>query len=560
MVIKMLFSLIFLQSIFLLEAKSCVNDGQILGKLKAVEAMKLAEEIRREDLLREFEKSKTFDPDDAYRNVESNTLPPSESVRFLTSAEVRKNERENKNFNEDELFLQKSEAIANQADKGVSISEVKENDGLIRTCRQAGDPILMATDRSLHVEIEHQPGIEKKICLGHEEKRLVKIKGSFEYSVADLKKSFDQDSTIKSYSIDWIGIVPDHYVARVKWTHKNNVEICDQCRLKVIKEASIKETSEEWIYDNQELWNLTKNPECTVIERACLDVSPKEINGAHVQKQCWKERISFFYQFPKTKECGFLRRKHCEQLNQRCIQESPFGCALWEITFKCFDHLTYKQTVVDPDDITGLNANEWEREYQPNNSFGEVTAKLAVFEEAKKELEKAKIKDASKLEIFSGKKMKCSKSVANNLLYDCCFSYSGLAKKLGLSKCDSDEISLAEMRENGLCHYVGSYEKKVLGIKSSDEHVFCCFPSKLGRIVQEEGRKQLKSGWGEPEEPHCRGINFQILAKLDFSKMDLSEMYEEVNNTFPDDFDDKMQSFQNKLKQQIQKEEKESRK
>jgi len=557
--IKMFLSLIFLLSSFILDGKSFIKEGQTLGKSESNQAMKLTKQIEKDDLLPSSDKSKTFDPNEAYRNIESNTLPPSESVRFLTSEEVRKNERENKNFNEDELFLQKSEEIANEADKGVSISEFREEDGFIRTCRQAGDPILMATDRTLHVEIEHQPGIEKKICLGHEEKRLIQIKGPFEHSVVDLKKSFDQDSTIKTYSIHFEGFANLCYVAKVKWTHKNNVSICDKCRIKVVKEASTKETSEEWIYDNQELWDLSKSPNCTVIERVCVDSSPKEIKGAHVEKQCWKERISFFYQFPKTKECGFLRRKHCEQLNQKCIQESPFGCALWEITFKCFDRLIYKQTVVDPNDI-GLNENEWEREYQPNNSFGEVTAKLAVFEETKKELEKSKIKDASKLEIFKGKEMKCSKSVADNLLYDCCFSYSGLAKKIGLSKCDSDEISLAEKRENGLCHYVGSYEKKVLGVKSSDEHVFCCFPSKLGRIVQEEGRKQIKAGWGEPKEPNCRGINFQLLAKLDFSKMDLSEMYDDVSPTFPDDFDDKMQTFQNKLKEQIQKEEKELKK
>lgn len=559
MVIKTLLLLVFLQSPFMLEAKSYVKDGQLLGKIKSLEAMKLAEEIRREDLLREFEKSKIFDPNEAYQNINTNTLPSSESVRFLTSADVRKNERENKNFNEDELFLQKSEEIANKANKGVSITEIKEEDGFIRTCQQAGDPILLATDRSLHVEIEHQPGIEKKVCLGHEEKRLIQIKGPFEHSVAELKKSFDQDSTIKTYSIHLVGFENLCYVAQIKWAHKNNVSICNKYRNKVIKEAFTKEISEDWIYDNQELWDLSKSPECTVIERICLDSSPKEIKGAHVEKQCWKEKISFFYQFPKTKECGFLRRKHCEQLNQKCIQESPFGCALWEITFKCFDRLIYKQTAVNPDDI-GLNEDEWEREYLPNNSFGEVTAKLAVFEETKKELEKSKIKDASNLEIFKGKEMKCSKSVADSLLYDCCFSYSGLAKKIGLSKCDSDEISLSEMRENGLCHYVGSYEKRVLGVKSSDEHVFCCFPSKLGRIIQEEGRKQLKAGWGEPKKPNCRGINFQLLAKLDFSKMDLSEMYDDVTPTFPEDFDDKMQTFQNKLREQIQKEEKELKK
>ena len=141
-------------------------------------------------------------------------------------------------------------------------------------------------------------------------------------------------------------------------------------------------------------------------------------------------------------------------------------------------------------------------------------------------------------------------------MYDCCFSYSGLAKQMGLSKCTSDELGLAEMREQGLCHYIGSYEEKVLDLwKSRDEHVYCCFPSKLARIVQEQGRRQLGMEWGKPKEAQCEGFSFDLLAKLDFNKMDLSDMFDQLPNKLPEGFQDKMQAFQNRLQEQIQKEE-----
>jgi conjugal transfer mating pair stabilization protein TraN len=59
----------------------------------------------------------------------------------------------------------------------------------------------------------------------------------------------------------------------------------------------------------------------------------------------------------------------------------------------------------------------------------------------------------------------------------------------------------------------------------------CCFNTKLGRIIQEQGRPQLKAfnaiGWGTPKNPYCRGFTEEFQA-LDFSRMDLSEYYADV--------------------------------
>lgn len=102
---------------------------------------------------------------------------------------------------------------------------------------------------------------------------------------------------------------------------------------------------------------------------------------------------------------------------------------------------------------------------------------------------------AKTIQVFKGKKMQCSKSIADKL-----------AKELGLQNCHADEIILAQMREDGLCHYIGSYSGEFLDLwKSRDEHVFCCFGSKLAKILQENARKQLNLDWDIPKQPNCRG-------------------------------------------------------
>ena len=61
---------------------------------------------------------------------------------------------------------------------------------------------------------------------------------------------------------------------------------------------------------------------------------------------------------------------------------------------------------------------------------------------------------------------------------------------------------------------------------------FCCFNSRLSRLLQEHGKKQLKLSFGSAEKPECRGFTPQELSQLDFSKMDLSELFEDIQKNF----------------------------
>ncbi|MGB3928002.1 MAG: conjugal transfer protein TraN, partial [Sphingobium sp.] len=102
-----------------------------------------------------------------------------------------------------------------------------------------------------------------------------------------------------------------------------------------------------------------------------------------------------------------------------------------------------------------------------------------------------------------------------------------------LSGCDQQDMEVGMLRGSGMCHDVGSYcSSKILGICVQKARGHCCFNTKLGRIIQEQGRPQLKSfnglGWGTPKQPYCRGFTPEEFQALDFSKMDLSEYYSEI--------------------------------
>ena len=58
---------------------------------------------------------------------------------------------------------------------------------------------------------------------------------------------------------------------------------------------------------------------------------------------------------------------------------------------------------------------------------------------------------------------------------------------------------------------------------SAARRVWCTFGSKLGRILQEQGRKQLGRGWGD-----CRGLTVAEIEGIDFGSLDLSEFTENL--------------------------------
>lgn len=107
----------------------------------------------------------------------------------------------------------------------------------------------------------------------------------------------------------------------------------------------------------------------------------------------------------------------------------------------------------------------------------------------------------------------------------------------GILNCEQAEQVLAMKRDTRLCHGVGSYcsaRIPIIRVCTETKESYCCFNSRLARIINEQGRAQLGRGWGAPQSPECGGFSLAQLQALDFSRMDLAEFYAEVAPTLPD--------------------------
>jgi conjugal transfer mating pair stabilization protein TraN len=99
---------------------------------------------------------------------------------------------------------------------------------------------------------------------------------------------------------------------------------------------------------------------------------------------------------------------------------------------------------------------------------------------------------------------------------------------LTLFACSQDEMKLDIRDRMGFCHKVGTYcSSSFLGICKTKRTAYCCFESKLSRILQEQGRIQLGKPWGAPKREQCHGFTLDEFARLDLSVMDFREVYAE---------------------------------
>ena len=88
-----------------------------------------------------------------------------------------------------------------------------------------------------------------------------------------------------------------------------------------------------------------------------------------------------------------------------------------------------------------------------------------------------------------------------------------------------------EKDDKGLCHKLGSYcSDKVLGICVTSKDAYCCFASKLTRILQEQGRPQLGKPWGSAKKGTCEGFTIDEFSRLNLSVMDFSEVVAEFTD------------------------------
>ena len=90
-----------------------------------------------------------------------------------------------------------------------------------------------------------------------------------------------------------------------------------------------------------------------------------------------------------------------------------------------------------------------------------------------------------------------------------------------LISCEDEELLLGVRRGAGLCEQTDSIcSGKIL---KTCQHLFCCYNSKLARIINEQGKSQIGK-----DKKDCSGFTAAEFSRLDFSAIDLTEFISDV--------------------------------
>ena len=247
-------------------------------------------------------------------------------------------------------------------------------------------------------------------------------------------------------------------------------------------------------------------------------------------------------------DCQELEQNtQCTWLRDTCLDESQNGpCKVTERTFQCpvpGEPAKENKEYVCSGDLYCLNGSCQTIEREASSDFKDALVAMGAIDQTEKEF------DPDKLGLFKGTRETCHKPVFG--LVNCCAGkVSGLlsggaayaaslanapvlltavaTQFLTVFLCSKEEKMLDVKDRLGLCHFVGSYcSASFLGVCTTKKKAYCCFESKLTRILQEQGRPQINKPWAKPKEEKCEGFTVDEFSRLDMSKMDFSEIYSE---------------------------------
>lgn len=255
---------------------------------------------------------------------------------------------------------------------------------------------------------------------------------------------------------------------------------------------------------------------------------PKEtrmIQKQKVTRDPWVQTYQYACFKPVQNTCEPLAARGCVQVSSKCQETIGGVCVSWLQTYRCEpETLKLKGYKASSSSFFCLTGECVDTSFKKNTEMLNVMTHLAVLSQVQKDLR-------ADLGIFKGQVRKCSKSCAS--FKDCCGNLDGWGVNLSLSSCSGEEKELLDWRQKNKCVYVGTYcSQKVAGVCLTKKAGYCCFGSRLSRLIQEQGRSQLGIGFGSGEHPDCRGLTPQELSSMDFSKMDLSELYSDIKANF----------------------------
>jgi conjugal transfer mating pair stabilization protein TraN len=506
--------------------------------------------------------SKPFDGEKAREGIESGEQINNEIKDYLESPDHCQN-IELKTFSENELFIENSDEIVSGNrpvlfEEGVTYS--------IEKCTESGNKFVLSYDNIFKENGTWEVNTEEKkrlsdshLCHLENYKKLLQSNSdnrkryTFDCSHKgeNTCKVYDRDRRCQLLSKKCVKESNGHCLLYKKtfeceysydrFGYDETFTIKQECSSPGEKYTL---EFEKVTKDNGEVWVDFPERERESIQPYCELKSIEDSLTPFANIPGDRETFTFLCEHPKDKnDCNKFKGRNCTLVKSECLKETEQGCSLYQNTFKCFSNRSLG-TIPSLDGIYGLNGELDAEDSKPNDSFPEAATKLTIFSEMKTFLEESGSEDASKVRFFGGYARGCDKSIAADLVYDCC-SNDGFAKQVGLAHCTGEELSLAGLRQKGLCHYVDKHKKGILNTQT--QHTFCCFPSKLSRVLQEKGRPQLGISWGSSKNPNCSGFTHEQISKLNLSKLDLSEVYDDVVGNVSANLEEKLNSLKGRV-------------
>lgn len=532
--------------------KAAKKEAKRLGKESNRKLVSILEDlfenksalVSQDDLLPQNEKGKRFDIESAEARMDTHVLSPFERELEKTVQEASKKQQ----FEGTETFFSGATAILKdpESQMGIESYEVREvpSREVFEACIEEGSFESFA-DQKRTIRVIPEKKQTEVTCLGHQKEKEFFWESDAEAQEKEWKDTLSKDTSLKSYHvcIDKGGIFKDYRVKK-KWTHQDGVS----CSSSETHEKILQERKEEDIWEAESLEVLSyleESPKCRLIFSTPLDGPNSQIiAGKSVSRDFWRRRLFFSCSGEENPKCQAIRKQGGMIVSKECIKKAPHGeCELWEKKYKTGGQTSFikRDVYFKEDSIWGIG--EFEEAAELSSDFGDAVSKLAAISDLKGNTE-IENKDILKAGVFRGDSLKCTKSFAKDLLYDCCGDLAGFATDIGLAGCSSAEKDLYQKRKDGKCHYIGTRSTK-MGLEK--EKVYCCFPTKLARIIQEEGRAQLHLEWGDEESPKCQGLSLEEIKQLNFDAMDFSDFILEMHQKID------QETLRKKLQNHVQK-------
>ena len=275
-----------------------------------------------------------------------------------------------------------------------------------------------------------------------------------------------------------------------------------------------------------------KDIKCQDGYKICSSSGERIVDGVRVSRDCWQKQYEKTCDYPSKNDCG--KYADCAVIADReCLLKDKYGnCVNIKREMSCEKPETeqYNVDLVDFDlrdknssarlvciNLPCIDGGCVNQDSDKNKEMMEMTSKLSAV---------GKAKDGHlKAEIFKGVAKYCNNTKFG---YHNCCKMSGWGRYLG-AQCSSEEEELAKLKKENKCIYVGNIRERALDIiHTKTRNAYCCYPTILDKLIQQQGRGQLGKTFGTGAQPDCGGFAIEEILKLDFDKMDFSDFYADI--------------------------------